>query len=210
MYRIGIIKPAFLENTLQIVLGVATAHTEPHRPNKLDLFINYDDRNDLTSLEYPSFFVSPNQWPELLPVARSFNKAHPGARFALLRLWSASHFYPLMVGPGSRRSTSFLDSVGRSWEWKFVPKDLPGSEMSLHYTVGRRLELLKKQFAGNVTYRGDLILVRGKDANELLKYCTAVTFAMQTKPWVREVDLHKSFINVDLGFLEGLEFFWID
>lgn len=82
--------------------------------------------------------------------------------------------------------------------------------MSLHYTVGRRLELLKKQFAGNVTYRGDLILVRGKDANELLKYCTAVTFAMQTKPWVREVDLHKSFINVDLGFLEGLEFFWID
>lgn len=58
--------------------------------------------------------------------------------------------------------------------------------------------------------RGDLILVMGGDEKDLLKWCTAVTSAMQTKPWLREVDLWKSFINVDLAFLESLDSHWLE
>jgi hypothetical protein len=50
----------------------------------------------------------------------------------------------------------------------------------------------------------------GDDEADLLKWCTVVTFALQTKPWLREVDLWKSFINVDLEFLEGLDKYWLD
>jgi hypothetical protein len=37
--------------------------------------------------------------------------------------------------------------------------------------------------------------------------CVAVMFALQTKPWFRQVDLWKSFVNVDLELLEGLDRF---
>ena len=189
---------------------MATANTEPHRPDKLDLFINFEDRYGNFPMEFPPSFVSPDQWPQLLPKAQAFAQTHENPRFALLRLWSAAHYYPLMVGLPNRPLTSFLDSVGRSWEWKFVPKDMPGSEFSIHRTTGVRLELLQQQFEGRVVHRGDLILVMGKDADDLLKYCTAVTFAMQTKPWLREVDLWKSFINVDISFLQELDSFFLD
>jgi hypothetical protein len=192
------------------VSGIATANSEPHRPGKLDLFINYKDRHGNFNLTYPPHFVPPSRWPDLLSLARSFVVKEPAARFALLRLWSAPHFYPLMVGLNMRQPSSFLDSMGRSWEWKFVPKDLPGSEFSVHNTINMRLEMFKKQFGDRVVHRGDLILVMGRDAADLLKYATAVTFVLQTKPWLREVDLHKSFINVGLELLEELEPHWLD
>lgn len=210
MYVAGVIAPAYLQNDSQVVLGMVTAKTEPHRPDKLDLFISYEDRYDNFPMVFPPSFVHPSKWPHVLPAAESFAKKNEGARFALIRLWSAPHFYPLMVGLGNRQNTSFLDSAGRSWEWKFVPKDMPGSEYSAHHTTERRLQLLQKQFEGHVMSRADLILVMGKDADELLKYCTAVTFAIQTKPWLREIDLWKSFINVDLEFLQGLDPYWLD
>lgn len=115
-----------------------------------------------------------------------------------------------MVGLDKRQGLSFLDSTARSWEWKFVPKDMPASEFSVHHATERRLELIRKQLGDRVVNRGDLILVMGEDAADLLKYCTAVTFAVQTKPWLREVDLWKSFINVELGFLQQLDAFWLD
>ena len=91
-----------------------------------------------------------------------------------------------------------------------MPKDLPGSEMSTHNTTAMRLDMFKKQFGDRVVHRGDLILVMGRDAADLLKYATAVTFVLQTKPWLREVDLHKSFINVGLDLLEELDPYWLD
>lgn len=91
-----------------------------------------------------------------------------------------------------------------------MPKDMPGSEFSIHHTVGRRLDLFREQFGDRVVHRADLILVMAEDVEELLKMCTAVTFVMQTKPWLREVDLWKSFIDVDLDFLQNLEDFWLD
>ncbi|KAL6855650.1 hypothetical protein J3F83DRAFT_753815 [Trichoderma novae-zelandiae] len=210
LYRAGIIAPAYLQNDPEIVPGIATAMTEPHRPDKLDLFICYEDPYNRFPPIFPPTFAGPDKWPKLLPHAEAFASKHGNARFALLRLWSAPHFYPLMVGLQNRQGNSFLDSVGRPWEWKFVPKDMPGSEFSIHLTVQTRLDLLKKQFGDRVASRGDVILVMGEDAADLMRYCTAVTFALQTKPWLREVDLWKSFINVELGLLQELDPVWLD
>lgn len=208
MYRAGIIAPAYFQSDRQIVPGLATANTEPHRPGKLDLFINYEDKYNNCPQEFPPTFIDPDKFPVLLHLAQSFAKTNNAARFAFLRLWSAPHFYPLMVGPQSRLGTSFLDSTGRSWQWKFLPKDMAGSEYSSHLTTGRRLDLLQKQFGKRVVNRGDSIIVMANDSEELLRTCIAVTFAMQTKPWLREVDLWKSFIDVDLEFLEQLDAHW--
>ncbi|RMJ18642.1 hypothetical protein CDV36_001762 [Fusarium kuroshium] len=210
LYVAGVISPAYIQNDSEVVLGMATAKKEPHRPHKLDFFINYEDRYGNFPMNFPPSFVHPSKWPQVMPAAESFAEKNPGARFALIRLWSAPHFYPLMVGPFNRQNTSFLDSAGRSWEWKFVPKDMPGSEYSAHHTTEKRLKLLQKQFEGHVMSRAGLILVMGKDADELLRYSTAVTFAIQTKPWLRDIDLWKSFINVDLEFLQGLDPYWLD
>ncbi|CVL02188.1 uncharacterized protein FMAN_08270 [Fusarium mangiferae] len=210
LYQAGVIAPAYMQNHPEVVLGIATANTEPHRPNKLDLFINYQDQYGNFPMTYPPTFVDPSKWPQVIPTARSFSQKHPTARFALLRLWSAPHYYPFMVGIFNRRNTSFLDSRGRSWEWKFVPKDMPGSEFSAHQTTGKRLDVMKDKFGDRVVHRADLILVMGVDEDDLLRYCTAVAFAMQTKPWLREIDLWKSFINVDFEFLLDLDAFWMD
>ena len=56
----------------------------------------------------------------------------------------------------------------------------------------------------------DLYVVMADDAEELMKLATGVMFALQTKPWKLEVDLWKSFVNVDLAFLEGLDDKWLD
>ncbi|PNP74678.1 hypothetical protein FNYG_12014 [Fusarium nygamai] len=210
LYQAGVIAPAYMQNHPEVVLGMVTANKEPHRPDKLDLFINYQDQYGNFPMTFPPTFVDPSKWPQVIPTARTFSEKHPTARFAVLRLWSAPHYYPFMVGMFNRRNTSFLDSRGRSWEWKFVPKDMPGSEFSAHHTTGKRLDVLKDKFGDRVVHRGDLILVMGMDEDDLLRFCTAVTFAMQTKPWLREIDLWKSFINVDFEFLLDLDAFWLD
>jgi hypothetical protein len=210
VYRAGIIAGAYCQNDPQIVPGVAVAATEPHRPDELDLFICYEDKYKNFPNIFPPSFAGSDKWTTLLPHAQAFAGKHQGARFALLRLWSAPHFYPLMVGLQNRQGNSFIDSVGRSWDWKFVPKDMPGSEFSIHHTISTRLGLLKEQFGDRVHSRADLILVMGEDVADLLKYYVAVTFAMQTKPWLREVDLWRSFINVELDFLQQLNSYWLD
>ncbi|KAL7944080.1 hypothetical protein V8C42DRAFT_96105 [Trichoderma barbatum] len=210
LYRAGIITPAHLQNDPRIVPGVATAMTEPHRPDKLDLFICFADPENLFPTKYPSYFTGPDKWPKLLPHAEAFTGKHHDARFALLRIWTAPHFYPLMLGLENRQGNSFLDSVCRPWEWRFLPKDMPGSEFSMHNTTSKALERIQKQLGDRVVNRGDLILVMGEDAADLLRYCTAVTFAIQTRPWLREIDLWKSFINVDLELLKELNPVWLD
>ncbi|VUC25117.1 unnamed protein product [Clonostachys rosea] len=210
LYKAGIIVPSYTQNDRQIVLGVATANTEPHRPGKLDLFINFHNPYCQYYSGLPQNYTPPDKWPALLPLAQKFAGKHEGARFALLRLWSAPHFYPLTLGPYNRLLTSFLDGIGRSWEFKFVPKDMLGSESMMHNMTQTTMKSMDKQLRGRVASRGDLILVMAEDSKQLFKYATAVTFALQTWPWVREVDLWKSFINVELDVLEGLDPYWLD
>lgn len=210
MYRSGVIAPSYAQNNSEVVFGMATANKEPHRPGELDLFISYKDQYGKFPMNFPPIYPHPSKWPQVIPCVQDFSKKHDNARFALLRIWSAPHYYPIMVGQSNRPSTSFLDSLCRSWEWKFVPKDMPGSEYTLHLATSMRLETLKHKFGDRVMSRGDLIVVMGEDADDLLKFCTAVTLAVQTRPWYREVDLWKSFINVDLEFIEGLESYWLD
>ncbi|KAB5546808.1 hypothetical protein GE09DRAFT_192302 [Coniochaeta sp. 2T2.1] len=201
----------------------------------------------------PANYIDYKDWPDLLATARSFATKHNSPRFALLRLWSAPHFYPLMMMMPNRHHMSFLDPCGRAWEWKFLPKDMPHSEWSIHNTVRLRLGCLWQAIMGvsdaelaaaaaasrkaktaksfwskdekwkpddkwnygtceldeRVAHRGDLILVMGTDELDLMKWGTAVTLALQTKPWLREVDLWKSFVNVDLPFLESLDPYWL-
>ncbi|KAK6708341.1 hypothetical protein SNK04_009304 [Fusarium graminearum] len=49
----------------------------------------------------------------------------------------------------------------------------------------------------------------GEDEDGLFKYCITVTLAIQTKPWMWEIDLWKSFINVDMDFIERMEEHWL-
>lgn len=247
LYRAGMIAPACVEPHPDVVPGFATANTEEHRPGKLDLFIRYSNTGHYVRSLPPSF-IAYKDWPELLPAARKFAaNCNKTPRFALLRLWSAPHFYPLMMMVPMRRNVTFLDPVRRAWEWKFIPKDMPVSEWSVHNTTMLRLGYLREQMMrlglgfktpidrargrvwadpkysaqdkfshghseldDRVLHRGDLIMVMGEDEADLLKWCTTITFAMQTKPWLREVDLWKSFVNVDLEFLENMDKYWLD
>lgn len=169
-------------------------------------------------LPLPPDYIPVKDWPDLRASARGFARGKARARFALLRLWSAPHFYPLMIGLWNRRNFAFMDPVGRAWEWKFIPKDFEQGEWSAHLGTTRRLGLVSDRAArhggvelrANVVFRGDAILVMGADEEELFRLSTIVTFAMQTKPWLREVDLWKSFVNVGLEFLEGLDEVWLE
>ncbi|WXC52640.1 hypothetical protein QX201_012303 [Fusarium graminearum] len=207
-YKAGVITPVNVESHPELIRGIATAQTEPHRPGKLDLFINYEEQHARVNKIDP-FFSAPSQWPEIIPHAKPFAGSHPTARFALLRTWSSPHYYPFMCDGTERYSTTFLDSRNRSWAWRFLPKDMTASEYSPHETIKRRLGYLKHQFGSRVINRGDLILVMGEDEDDLFKYCITVTLAIQTKPWMWEIDLWKSFINMDMDFIERMEEHWL-
>jgi hypothetical protein len=156
--------------------------------------------------------LEPKDYPDLLSHARAFKTLNPNARFALLRIWSSPYFWPLMLGGNNRDFTSFIDGSRRCWEWKFVPKDMQCSEWSMHYSTYSMLEKFKKQLGNGdmVVQRRDVILVMGKDEQDLMRRVTGVTFAVQDRPWLREIDLFKSFVNVDLSFLERLDKWWLE
>ncbi|KAF7909232.1 hypothetical protein EAE99_011447 [Botrytis elliptica] len=182
--------------------------TEPHRPSTPDFFVDW--RTVIPDLEVPSWVEDPFKVPPLLHTAQKFSTANPNAKFAILRLWSAPYFYPLTVGHDKRDGFTFYDLTGRTFTWLFVPKDLPHSEFSMHMNLKNRIEPYKKQFGDKVVAKRDKYLVMGKDEEELAKYVAGVTFAVQMRPWRQEVDLWRSFVNVDIKFLDGLDERWWD
>lgn len=146
----------------------------------------------------------------LLITARKFAQSNPGARFAFLRLWSALHFYPLIIGIDKRHEMCFHDAQGMLWGWKFILKDMPSSEWSVHRQASLRIEPFKRVLKDMVVVREDTFLVMGMDEEELLRLTAAVVYAVQTDLWRLEVDLWRSFINVDLKMLEGLDVGWLN
>ena len=186
--------------------GSAVAAKEPGR-DKFDFYVDYrgSEPKPPTNLEDP-YIPTEN----LLKDAKFFAAAHPSARFAVLRIWSAPHFWPVVLGLEERKGCSFLDGNNRHWGFKFVPKDAAYSESAIHHLAGTRLARYLRQLKKYVLHRRDLFIVMGEDEEHLRKVATAVTFAVQTRPWRLEIDLWKSFINVKLDFLEKLDRQWLD
>jgi hypothetical protein len=115
-----------------------------------------------------------------------------------------------MLGWNNRDNTSFIDGLGRTWDWKFIPKDMPYSEWSIHHQARLRIKPYAKQLGDRLLVRRDSFLVMGEDEEDLLRLTVAATFAIVTRPWRLEVDLWKSFVNVDLKFLEDLDDRWLE
>ncbi|KAK3725484.1 hypothetical protein LTR37_000454 [Vermiconidia calcicola] len=204
-FKSGVVAPAHLPYPP----GTAVVKTEPG--NKSAVYSDYRSYRD----EWPNQMrynkiTNPNSI-DILRFARQWHQQdRPESRYALLRIWTHSHFYPLMLGWDNRAMSSFSDTVGRSWEWRFVTKDMPGSEWSIQKGVEMRVERFKKQFGKQVVVKRDMLLVMGKDEEDLKRLVLGVIFAVQTSPWRMEVDLWKSFVNVDLAFLEGLVSVWLE
>lgn len=249
LYQAGILKESYLDDPhgqgSGRGLGQAIALTEPDRNrHEHDLYVDY---RSTPFPESASYLSNPDK-VNLIASARSFVSGLPpgdaaNARFALLRIWSPPHFWPCMMGEESRIVMAFADGQRRSWEWRFLPKDGPYSDWSIHHAVKNRILPFEKQFNGvlgrqetlppqypwlldkkkaksrelgdvgrggekgetRVLVRKDMILVMGKDEEDLRKYATGVAYAVITKPWRMELDLWKSFVNIDLEFLEDLE-----
>lgn len=146
----------------------------------------------------------------LVQTAQRFHATHPSARFSVLRLWSSPHFYPLMLGIDKRPMCSFLDDRGRCWDWKFIPKDMPYSEWSMHQQLSLRLQPYEHVWGKQVVVARDLVLVMGRDGAEARRFSEGVTWLVQTKPWRLEVDFWRSFVGVGVEFLEGLDKAWLD
>ena len=146
----------------------------------------------------------------IIKTITAFKDQHASAKFSVLRLWSSPHFYPLMLGMDKRSMCSFLDDRGRCWEWKFIPKDMPYSEWSVHQQLSLRLQPYEHVWGNQVWVAKDLIVVMGKDEKECRRYSEGVTWMVQTKPWRLEIDFWRSFVNVDGEFLEGLDPAWLN
>ena len=223
LYKAGVIGNAHLPYPP----GQAIVQTESDRDPDLDI----DFRVIESDIKFPrDLNTNVPSKEQLLSTARSYANGHPTARFALLRLWSAPHFYPLMIGYDRRDMTSFWDLLGRAWEWKFIPKvtlflfsacqwfarrlttrqDMPFSEISIHNASRLRLQPHRHILGKNVFICRDKFLVMAENEQDLCKFAVATTFAIQTNPWRLEVDLWKSFVNIDLEFLQGLAQEWME
>jgi hypothetical protein len=109
-----------------------------------------------------------------------------------------------------RGEESFADLNGRFWNWKFTPKDMPYSEKSCHWNLKLKFDPYMADFAQGkkLKLRKDVLLIMGEDEEEMIKLATSATFIMQTQPWRLEIDFWKSFVNVDVEFLTGLNDAW--
>lgn len=88
-----------------------------------------------------------------------------------------------MVGMDRRPTVGFLDDRGRNWEFKFVPKDMPYSEWSIHQQLTLRMEPYRKMLPKRkVIVAKDLLLVMGTDAAECRRLSEGATYAVQTRP----------------------------
>jgi hypothetical protein len=201
VYKEGVICNSYSDRSA----GQAIAGKED---DKDDLY--FDWRSATDDCTFPPEMEDPTKVEPLISRARRFASNHSNPRYAVLRLWSPPHFYPLMLGWNNRDNTSFTDGLGRTWEWKFIPKDMPYSEWSIHHQARLRIKPYAKQFGDRLLVRRDSFLVMGEDQEDLLRLVVATTFAIVTRPWRLEVDLWKSFVNVDLKFLEELDERWLE
>ncbi|KAG8625597.1 hypothetical protein KVT40_005998 [Elsinoe batatas] len=197
LYREGVIVNSYNPGAS----GMAICLTEPLRPGKPDLY--FDWRHFNSDVRMPRELQDPFSITPFPEQATRFALSHPNAVFSVLKIWSAPHFYPLMLGYHNRSRTSFSDSQGM-WEWKFVPKDMPFSEWSVHHTLRGRVEEYEWYFRGRVVVKRHRLLVLAGDWEECRLLTTLVVWAVQTRPWRLEVDPWKSWMGVSADFLGGV------
>lgn len=206
---IHLFKAGIIQNSFDGADGVAIAAAEPGR--QLDLYFDWRLNMEQLQILSPIEDLSHFNRTYLLRTAHKFQDKHPNACFSALRLWSAPHFYPLMLGWDKRDGCSFLDDRGRVWEFKFIPKDMPYSEWSVHQQLNMRLKPYRKMLPEDkVIVARDLIWVMGKDRDECRRLSEGVTWAVTTRPWRLEIDFWRSFVGVNLEFLEGLDEKWLE
>ena len=90
-------------------------------------------------------------------------------------MWTSDLFIPLMVDYSSWNMDSFTDPIGKTWNFKFMPKDYHKTEWALYYRSRCILEPYKRRFKDKVVHNKDLYLVMGVDEEDLLKLATGVT-----------------------------------
>ncbi|KAF9737169.1 hypothetical protein PMIN06_012378 [Paraphaeosphaeria minitans] len=205
LFKVGIIQSSYAEFTD----GYAIAAAEPGRPH--DLYIDW--RMNMPQAQVLGHLADPTPFDRahLLDKARAFKGRNPHACFSALRMWSAPHFYPLMLGVDSRKMVAFVDDRQRLWEFKFIPKDMPYSEWSVHHQLSLRLKPYRRMLVTEqVIVARDLILVMGRDRQECRRLSEGVTWAVTTRPWRLEIDFWRSFVGVELDFLEGLDEKWLE
>ena len=203
LYKAGIIDAMAMSRAS----GQAFAATEPGRDDP-DLFIDYRKFQKYGIMTAP--LEEPPSKEKMMAAARTHAQKNPNARFALLRCWSASHSWPMMIGANVREPHSFMDAIGRTWEWRFVPKDMPRAEWSMHNALKLHFKDHKRLLGRDVFIRRDHVMVMAENEEELLKLAIATTFLINTDPWRLEVDLWKSFVNVDHQFLLDMRQEWLD
>ena len=106
--------------------------------------------------------------------------------------------------------SGFSDDRGRLWSFRFLPRDMPRSDRFIHAKVSDNIGGYKDQFGDQVCVAKDVVLVMGKDEGELRRLSEDATLATERMPWTLEVDFWRSFVNVDLQFVEGLDSRWLE
>jgi hypothetical protein len=82
---------------------------------------------------------------------------------------------------------------------------MPYSEWSIHQQLRLRIDPYEHIFGDQVILARDLLFVMGRDESDLRRLSEGVTFAVQTRPWRMEMDFWRSFVNVDMQFLQDLD-----
>ncbi|KAJ4369485.1 hypothetical protein N0V86_009320 [Didymella sp. IMI 355093] len=203
LFKAGVICSSYGGSAAGVAMCAAERGREP------DMYIDY--RVGIPLAKIVSHLQDPTSLDRsfIVQKVKSFASSFPHARFSALRLWSAPHFYPLMLAVNRRPMCSFLDDRGRCWDWKFIPKDMPYSEWSVHQQLALRLQPYEFVWGKQVWVAKDLVIVMGKDERECRRFSEGATWAVQTKPWRLEVDFWRSFVGVDAEFLEGLDERWL-
>jgi hypothetical protein len=202
LYKCGIIRPSYNRD----VRGAATAAREPNRP--LDLHIEYQQLGIGVNPAITDPTTRDRNY--LVKTAKSFRAQHLSARFSVLRMWSSPYFYPIKLDKNMQSDTVFVDDRGRFWEWKFVPKGFPHSEWKVQMELDNRMRPYKDIFGEQVIVAKDMLFVMGKDERDCRRLSEGVTWAVQMEPWLHEVDFWRSFVNVNVEFLEGLDHRWLE
>jgi len=87
---------------------------------------------------------------------------------------------------------------------------MPQSEWSKQHNIDLRLARIKKQFGRQFEVKRDIVLVMAEDEEEMPGLLTQMVFQIQTHNCGYEVDWWRTFVNVELGFLEELDKAWLD